>query len=210
MTRWQKFVGAFASLVLASGIVLSATAPSFAQRPTEEQILNALRPAPAGKTRGLTVDRQNVEEQRFVDSIRKVKNRQLTLNERQKAVEIAANRPTIDLEIYFDYDSAAITPRAEDELMTLGRALTNPDLRGSVFLIAGHTDAQGADDYNQGLSERRAAAVKRFLMDKFDLSSESLVAAGYGESKLKDKADPTASENRRVQIANFDQKVSRR
>jgi len=210
MTRWQKFVGAFASLVLASGIVLSATAPSFAQRPTEEQILNALRPAPAGKTRGLTVDRQNVEEQRFVDSIRKVKNRQLTLNERQKAVEIAANRPTIDLEIYFDYDSAAITPRAEDELMTLGRALTNPDLRGSVFLIAGHTDAQGADDYNQRLSERRAAAVKRFLMDKFDLSSESLVAAGYGESKLKDKADPTASENRRVQIANFDQKVSRR
>jgi len=210
MTRWQKFVGAFASLVLASGIVLSATAPSFAQRPTEEQILNALRPAPAGKTRGLTVDRQNVEEQRFVDSIRKVKNRQLTLNERQKAVEIAANRPTIDLEIYFDYNSAAITPRAEDELMTLGRALTNPDLRGSVFLIAGHTDAQGADDYNQGLSERRAAAVKRFLMDKFDLSSESLVAAGYGESKLKDKADPTASENRRVQIANFDQKVSRR
>ena len=210
MTRWQKFVGAFASLVLASGIVLSATAPSFAQRPTEEQILNALRPAPAGKTRGLTVDRQNVEEQRFVDSIRKVKNRQLTLNERQKAVEIAANRPTIDLEIYFDYDSAAITPRAEDELMTLGRSLTNPDLRGSVFLIAGHTDAQGADDYNQRLSERRAAAVKRFLMDKFDLSSESLVAAGYGESKLKDKADPTASENRRVQIANFDQKVSRR
>ena len=210
MTRWQKFVGAFASLVLASGIVLSATAPSFAQRPTEEQILNALRPAPAGKTRGLTVDRQNVEEQRFVDSIRKVKNRQLTLNERQKAVEIAANRPTIDLEVYFDYDSAAITPRAEDELMTLGRALTNPDLRGNVFLIAGHTDGQGADNYNQRLSERRAAAVKRFLMDKFDLSSESLVAAGYGESRLKDKADPTASENRRVQIANFDQKVSRR
>jgi outer membrane protein OmpA-like peptidoglycan-associated protein len=210
MTRWQKFVGAFASLVLASGIVLSATAPSFAQRPTEEQILNALRPAPVGKTRGLTVDRQNVEEQRFVDSIRKVKNRQLTLSERQKAVEIAANRPTIDLEIYFDYDSAAITPRAEDELMTLGRALTNPDLRGSVFLIAGHTDAQGADDYNQKLSERRAAAVKRFLMEKFDLSNESLVAAGYGESKLKNDADPTASENRRVQIANFDQKVTRR
>ncbi len=144
------------------------------------------------------------------NSIRKVKNRQLTLNERQKAVEIAANRPTIDLEVYFDYNSAAITPRAEDELMTLGRALTNPDLRGNVFLIAGHTDGQGADDYNQRLSERRAAAVKRFLMDKFDLSSESLVAAGYGESRLKDKADPTASENRRVQIANFDQKVSRR
>ncbi|MEZ5889529.1 MAG: OmpA family protein [Xanthobacteraceae bacterium] len=210
MTRWQKFVGAFASLVLASGIVLSATAPSSAQGPTEEQIVNALKPAPNGRTRGLSVDSRTVEEQRFVDSIRKVKGRQLTLSERQKAVEIADSRPKIDLEIYFDYDSAAITSRAEDELMRLGRALTGPDLRGSVFLIAGHTDAQGTDDYNQNLSERRADAVKRFLKEKFDLSSESLVAAGYGETRLKNKSDPDASENRRVQIANFDQKVSRR
>jgi outer membrane protein OmpA-like peptidoglycan-associated protein len=207
MTRWQKFAGAFASLVLATGIMLSATAPSLAQRPTEEQMLNALKPAP--KTRGLTTEpRQLTEEQRFIDTVRKIKSRQLTLGEREKVFKIAEKRPTIDLEVYFAYNSAAISPEAEAELMKLGRVLTNPELQGSVYFIGGHTDAKGSDDYNQKLSERRAAAVKQFLIEKFNLPDDSLVAAGYGEEKLKNKSDPFASENRRVQIANFDQKAT--
>jgi outer membrane protein OmpA-like peptidoglycan-associated protein len=206
MTRWQKFAGAFASLVLATGIMLSATAPSLAQRPTEEQMLNALKPAP--KTRGLTTEpRQLTEEQRFIDTVRKIKSRQLTLGEREKVFKIAEKRPTIDLEVYFAYNSAAISPEAEAELMKLGRVLTNPELQGSVYFIGGHTDAKGSDDYNQKLSERRAAAVKQFLIEKFNLPDDSLVAAGYGEEKLKNKSDPFASENRRVQIANFDPKA---
>ena len=66
MTRWQRFAGAVLSLVLAGGLLLSASSPSLAQRPTEEQILNALKPAP--KTRGLTTEtsRQIADEQRFV------------------------------------------------------------------------------------------------------------------------------------------------
>lgn len=207
MTRWQKFAGAFASLVLASGIVLSATAPSLAQRPTEEQMLNALRPAP--KTRGLTTEqRQLTEEQRFIDTVRKIKSRQLTLGEREKVLKIAEKRPTIDLEIYFAYNSAEISPEAEAELMKLGRVLTNPELQGGVYFVGGHTDAKGGDAYNQKLSERRAAAVKQFLIERFNLPEDSLVAAGYGEGKLKNTDDPFASENRRVQIANFDQKAT--
>jgi outer membrane protein OmpA-like peptidoglycan-associated protein len=58
------------------------------------------------------------------------------------------------------------------------------------------------------LSERRAAAVKRFLVEKFNLSDQNLVAAGYGEEKLKNSEDPFAAENRRVQIANFEQKAA--
>jgi outer membrane protein OmpA-like peptidoglycan-associated protein len=207
MTRWQKFAGAFASLVLASGIVLSATAPSLAQRPTEQQMLNALKPAP--KTRGLTTEsRQLTEEQRFIDTVRKIKTRQLTLGEREKVFKIAEKRPTIDIEVYFAYNSAAISPEAEAELMKLGRVLTNPELQGSVYFVGGHTDAKGSDGYNQRLSERRAAAVKQFLIEKFNLPDDSLVAAGYGEEKLKNKSDPFASENRRVQIANFDQRAT--
>jgi outer membrane protein OmpA-like peptidoglycan-associated protein len=204
MTRWQSFVGAVLSLALAGGFVLSTSSPSLAQRPSEEQILNALKPAP--KTRGLTTESspQAAEEQRFIDSIRRGKTRQLTLSEREKAAEIARNKPAIDLEIYFDYNSSAITKRAEPELKKLGRVLTNSDLKGSVFLVAGHTDGKGTEDYNQGLSERRAQAVKRFLMDKFDISDDSLVATGYGKSKLKNSDDPYASENRRVQVVNMD------
>jgi outer membrane protein OmpA-like peptidoglycan-associated protein len=204
MTRWQSFVGAVLSLALAGGFVLSTSSPSLAQRPSEEQILNALKPSP--KTRGLTTGSsgQAAEEQRFIDSIRRGKTRQLTLSEREKAAEIARNKPAIDLEIYFDYNSSAITKGAEPELKKLGRALTNSDLKGSVFLVAGHTDGKGTEDYNQGLSERRAQAVKRYLMDKFDISDDSLVATGYGKSKLKNSDDPYASENRRVQVVNMD------
>ena len=105
MTRWQRLVGALASLVLADGIVLSGTAPSLAQGPTEEQILNALKPAP--KTRGLTTEqsRQSAEGQRFIEKIR-IKTRGLTRDERQRVSEIAKSKPSVDLEVYFDFDSS--------------------------------------------------------------------------------------------------------
>lgn len=211
MTCWQKLAGAVASLVLAGGIVLSATAPSFAQRPTEEQILNALRYAPVLKTRGLSFQpRRNTEEQVFINSIRTIKTRQLTLGERERVSDIAKSKPSIDLEVYFAYDSSEVSRSAESDLMKLGRALTNPDLEGSIFLIGGHTDAKGDDDYNQKLSERRAAAVKRFLKEKFDIPDDTLVTAGYGEEQLKNPSDPFAAENRRVQIVNLEQKTARR
>jgi outer membrane protein OmpA-like peptidoglycan-associated protein len=205
MTRWQKVTAAVASLVVAGGFLFAASAPSFAQqRPSEQEILNALRPPP--KTRGLTLKTPRDQEQRaFIDSIRG-KTRQLTLGERKKVAEIAKTKPKIDLEIYFDYDSAAITAEAEPELMKLGRVLSNADLKGSVFLLGGHTDAKGSDAYNQRLSERRAASVKRFLQERFKLPDDALVTAGYGEEELKNKADPYAAENRRVQVVNLEQK----
>lgn len=211
MTQWQRMTSAFASLALASGILLSAAAPSFAQAPTEQQILNALKPAPELKSRGLTLNqsRQSDDERRFIDKIR-TKTRGLSSDERQKVAEIAKGKPNIDLEVYFDYDSSTITPRAESDLMTLGRALTNPEVKGSVFLVGGHTDAKGEEDYNQKLSERRAAAVKRFLKQKFDIPDDTLVAVGYGEEQLKNTSDPLASENRRVQIVNLERKTAGR
>jgi outer membrane protein OmpA-like peptidoglycan-associated protein len=72
-----------------------------------------------------------------------------------------------------------------------------------VFMLGGHTDAKGTDGYNQSLSERRAETVKKFLMENYKISAENLVSAGYGEADLKNKADPNAAENRRVQIVNM-------
>lgn len=212
MTRWQKFACALASLVLAGGIMLSATVPSLAQRPTEDQILNALKPAPNGKTRGLTTEqsRQSAEEQRFINTIRSIKTRQLTLDERQKVSDIAKSKPSIDLEVYFAYNSSAILPRAKPDLMALGRALTSPDLKGGVFLVGGHTDSKGTDQFNQKLSEQRAAAVKRFLKEQFDIPDDTLVTAGYGKQQLKSSSDPFSAENRRVQIVNLEQKTAGR
>ena len=85
----------------------------------------------------------------------------------------------------------------------LGKALSNPDLKGSTFVVAGHTDAVGSESYNQELSERRADAIKRYLVDKFGIAGTDLVTVGYGKSKLKDQSAPTAGVNRRVQVVNM-------
>ena len=71
------------------------------------------------------------------------------------------------------------------QVTELGEALTSSDLKGRTFVVAGHTDAKGSETYNQGLSERRADAVKRFLLEKYGLEADRLVTVGYGASKLK-------------------------
>jgi outer membrane protein OmpA-like peptidoglycan-associated protein len=79
-------------------------------------------------------------------------------------------------------------------------------LKGSTFVLAGHTDAVGGEDFNLDLSNRRADSVKRYLMEKFGLAPDHLVTAGYGKSRLKDKDRPTAPENRRVEVVNMAEK----
>ena len=111
--------------------------------------------------------------------------------------------PSIDLEVFFAYKSAAITPQAAAALTPLGKALSDPRLAGDAFLIAGHTDAKGGADYNLTLSQQRAEAVRQFLITKFKLDGARLVAKGMGPTRLKVAAQPLAAENRRVQIVNL-------
>ena len=59
----------------------------------------------------------------------------------------------------FDYNSDNIGAKAAPQVSALGQALSSSESKGG---IAGHTDAKGSETYNQGLSERRAEAVKRF------------------------------------------------
>ena len=93
-------------------------------------------------------------------------------------------------------------------MQALGRALTNADLKGSTFVVAGHTDAAGGEGYNQDLSERRADAIKRYLVDKYGITGTDLVTVGYGKSKLKDPSQPMAEVNRRVQVVNMENKAT--
>lgn len=122
-----------------------------------------------------------------------------------RAPEIASEKglPTVDIEVLFAYDSHEVSPPAAESLMNLGRALADPRLAGQKFVIAGHTDAKGAAHYNLGLSERRAQAVRGFLIEHFKLAPESLIARGFGESRLKNPRNPLGPENRRVQIINW-------
>jgi outer membrane protein OmpA-like peptidoglycan-associated protein len=75
-------------------------------------------------------------------------------------------------------------------------------------VVAGHTDAAGGETYNQDLSERRADAIKRYLVDKYGINGTDLVTVGYGKSKLKDSSQPMAEVNRRVQVVNMENKAT--
>jgi outer membrane protein OmpA-like peptidoglycan-associated protein len=180
---------------------------------TEGQILRALAPAKQPLTRGLSAgpkaDPEAVAaEGRFVQTIRNRATRSLSTAEREEIATIAKDKPNIDLEINFDYNSADISNKSLSSVQALGRALTNPDLKGSTFIVAGHTDAVGSEAYNQDLSERRADSIKRYLTDKFGIAGTDLVTVGYGKTKLKDPSHPTAEVNRRVQVVNMANKTT--
>jgi outer membrane protein OmpA-like peptidoglycan-associated protein len=167
---------------------------------TEDQIVRALAPAKKPLTRGLSVGPQadpaaSAAEGRFVQTIRGRATRSLSTTEREEIAAIAKDKPNIDLEITFDYNSADISAKSLPAVQALGRALTGSDLKGSTFIVAGHTDAAGAEGYNQDLSERRADAIKRYLTDKFGIAGADLVTVGYGKSKLKDPGNPMAEAN---------------
>jgi outer membrane protein OmpA-like peptidoglycan-associated protein len=179
---------------------------------TEGQIVRALAPKKP-LTRGLSSGPQadpaaTAAEGRFVQTIRGRATRSLSSSEREEIATIAKDKPNIDLEITFDYNSADISNKSMPSVQALGKALTNPDLKGSTFVVAGHTDATGSDAYNQDLSERRADSIKRYLVDKYSIPGADLVTVGYGETKLKDPNNPTSEVNRRVQVVNMANKTT--
>ena len=173
-----------------------------------DQISKALQPKPL--TRGLSAGGQQVDtaaqakEAKFVNSLRNRSTRSLSLGEREEVAELAANKPKIDLEIHFDYNSADISKGSTQAVQELGKALSDASLKGSTFVVAGHTDAIGGEEYNQGLSERRADTIKRYLTDKFGINGSDLVTVGYGKTKPKDANAPMDPANRRVQVVNMD------
>jgi outer membrane protein OmpA-like peptidoglycan-associated protein len=75
-----------------------------------------------------------------------------TFDNRDYTLASASPLPTIDLEVYFDFNSAAITSVAEPQLDELGAALTDPRLKGATISIGGHTDSVGGDAFNKKLS----------------------------------------------------------
>lgn len=107
----------------------------------------------------------------------------------------------LSLPILFEFDSDRLTPSATKLLDDLADVLKrNPSDR---FIIEGHTDGVGADDYNKELSERRARAVVEYLGTRHSIDRARLESVGLGRSKLVVPGQPADPRNRRVQILNI-------
>jgi outer membrane protein OmpA-like peptidoglycan-associated protein len=211
MPRFHELIGLKAITLTAALSMTAGLALAGDNSVSAGQILDALKPKPL--TRGLSAGPQTdasatAKEANFVASVRNRKTRSLSLGEREQIAEIASTKPKIDLEIQFDYNSANISKASVASVQALGKALSDPSLKGSTFVVAGHTDAIGSDAFNQSLSERRADTIKRYLVEKYGLNGSDLVAVGYGKMKLKDAANGADPINRRVQVVNMETKTA--
>lgn len=106
------------------------------------------------------------------------------------------SRPSIELEIHFDFDSDQIHTESVAQIQAAAFVLTNhfPNTR---FRVAGYTDASGSPDYNQVLSERRAMAVWQQLVDEYGVSPDRIESVGFGEDVADESSD---AQRRRVEL----------
>ena len=114
----------------------------------------------------------------------------------ESEIEVRVELPA---DVLFDFDKADIRADAAHalaELATVIRAYT-----GAVR-VEGHTDGKGAADYNQKLSESRAASVKQWLVEREKIPSARIATQGFGKTKpvASNDTDAGRQKNRRVEV----------
>jgi OOP family OmpA-OmpF porin len=171
-----------------------AYSSAFAQAtPSAQQMIEQLKvqpaPEPARKTRSL----RNLS----VEAVDQVAETTST----QPAAPVA--KPSLSLQIQFEFNSSQISPLSQQALLNLSTALKAAELSASKFEVEGHTDAKGNSAYNLKLSQQRAEAVQQFLVQQ-GVAIQRLIASGKGSTLLADTTNPLAAENRRVRIVNLD------
>ncbi|MBJ6611153.1 MAG: OmpA family protein [Candidatus Thiothrix moscowensis] len=103
-------------------------------------------------------------------------------------------------DIFFSFNSATLRPESDETLNTIADLLNkHPDWK---LAIGGHTDSIASDSFNLDLSNRRAAAVKTALVERFKITDKRLSTQGYGEASPRDTNDTLEgrARNRRVEL----------
>ncbi len=105
------------------------------------------------------------------------------------------------LHIQFDTNKADIKPAFKAELDNAAAFIQKYETVPQI-IIEGHTDSRGKDVYNQQLSERRAKAVREYLIANYPIEAKRLIAVGKGERMpVADNATEAGrAENRRVEV----------
>ena len=132
-----------------------------------------------------------------VATVQETRRAMQALGARETGLEVVVELPA---DVLFDFDKAEIRADAAGalgQLATVLRGFPNGTAR-----LEGHTDAKGDDAYNQRLSERRAAAVKTWLVEREGLDAGRLTTRGLGESQPVASNDDDAGrqKNRRVSV----------
>ncbi len=105
---------------------------------------------------------------------------------------------SITLFIEFDYDKDVVRPQHHDDVKKIADSMKK--YSKANVLLEGHTDNEGTELYNMGLSRRRAESVKRYLVENFNVNASRIETVGYGQSNPASTNDTPAGQqkNRRV------------
>lgn len=165
-----------ASVLVLTAALFSGTASAEPLHSTEDIVEYFSKAADLGATRGICVG-----------------------TEEECAAKSGTSAPAgLDMLINFDLNSSELTPEARTKLEEFAKALKDSRLNSHSFVVEGHTDASGSEDYNIGLSERRAHSVSAFLLASgIEPSRISAAGRGEGNPRVADPFDPT---NRRVEM----------
>src|SRR5262249_17750003 len=159
---WRHgLVLAVAQLALTAGPAMSQSAPQQADSFSNDELVCALNPKCGAE--------------------RVIRRRGITISQPESTRGAVAPPPFFN-NITFNYDSAELTHDAQAMLDRIAVALRDPSNRTLDYRIEGHTDAKGSVAYNQTLSERRAEAVRSYLIS-MGISEERLTAVGFGKMR---------------------------
>ena len=110
-----------------------------------------------------------------------------------------ASKVVLNADTFFDFDKDTLKPEGRQVLDQVAAQVDTLNLE--TLIAVGHTDSIGSEQYNQGLSERRAASVKNYLVGK-GIASDRIYTEGKGESSpvASNATREGRAQNRRVEI----------
>jgi OmpA-OmpF porin, OOP family len=127
---------------------------------------------------------------------------QRAVRQAEIAMETAVvEKGRVTLNVEFDFDKAGIRQTAHEEIGNLAAVMKKyTDLK---ILVEGHTDNIGGENYNEQLSQRRADAVKNYLVEKFGIEASRLTTKAYGLTRpiASNATEEGRQKNRRVEAA---------
>ena len=117
----------------------------------------------------------------------------------EPAPEPALETVRVELDVKFDFDKDRVKEESYGDIKNLADFMNQ--YPQTTTTVEGHTDSIGSDAYNQGLSERRANAVRNVLVNQYGVDGSRVNAVGYGKTRpVADNAtDAGRAINRRVE-----------